>query len=61
MVRIMCEVQLKDGKRANDLMLMLGLNETMHQLVITNSVHWFGHVLRREDGHVLIRALLFEV
>ena len=23
-------------------------------------VHWYGHVLRREDGHVLRRALDFE-
>ena len=25
------------------------------------SVHWFSHVLRREDGHVLKRAFEFEV
>ena len=28
---------------------------------MANSVHWYGHVLRREDGHVLRRALDFEV
>ena len=33
----------------------------MDQLAISNSVHWYGHVLRREDGHVLGRALDFEV
>ena len=26
-----------------------------------NSVRWYIHVLRREDGHVLRRALDFEV
>ena len=26
-----------------------------------NSVCWYGHVLRREDGHVLRRALDFEI
>ena len=26
-----------------------------------NSVRWYGHVLRREDGHVLRKALDFEV
>ena len=26
-----------------------------------NSVHWHGHVLRREDGHISRRALDFEV
>ena len=35
------------------MMLMLGLNETMEQLAMTNSVHWCGHMLRREDCHVL--------
>ena len=28
---------------------------------MANSVHRYGHVLRREDGHVLRRALDFEV
>ena len=26
-----------------------------------DSVRWYGHVLRSEDGHVLGRALNFEV
>ena len=41
-------------------MLMLDLNETADQLAMANSVRWHGHVLRREDGHVLRRALDFE-
>ena len=40
---------------------MLGLIETMDQLAIANSVYWYGHVLRREDGHFLRRALDFEI
>ena len=28
---------------------------------MVNSAHWYGHVLRREDDHVLRRALDFEV
>ena len=47
-------------KRPNDLMLM-GLNETIDQLGMANSVHWYGHVLSREDGHVLKRTVDFEV
>ena len=39
-------------------MLMLGMNETIDQLDMANSAHWHGHVLRREDGHVLIKALV---
>ena len=61
MVRAICGVQLKDKKRSKDLMLMLGLNETMDQLAMTNSVCLYGHVFQREDGHVLRRALDFEV
>ena len=40
---------------------MLGLNEAMDQLAMAHSVHWYGRVLGREDGHVLRRALAFEV
>ena len=44
-----------------DLMYMLGLNETMDQLAMASSFRWYGHVLRREDGHVLRQELDFEV
>ena len=27
---------------------------------MANSVHWHGHVFRKDDGHVLRRALVFE-
>ena len=40
---------------------MLGLSETIDQLATANSICWYGHLLRREDGHVLRRALDFEV
>ena len=60
-VRAMYGVQLKDRKRSTDLMFMLGLNETIDQFSIANSVGWYGHSLRREGGHVLRRALDFEV
>ena len=56
-VRAMCGVQLKDRKRAMD-MLMLGLTETTDQLAMANTVHWHGHELRREDGRVLRRTLV---
>ena len=56
-MRAMWEVQLKDRKRAKD--LMFGLEETVDQLAMAISVRWYGHVLRREDGHALRRALDF--
>ena len=61
MVRAMCGVQLKDRKKSMDLMFMLGLNETIDQLLMANSARWHGDVQRREGGHVLRRALDFEV
>ena len=55
----MFEVQLIHRKRSKD--LMLGLNEAIDKLALANSVRWYGHVLRTEDGRVLRRALHFLV
>ena len=57
----MCGVQLNDRKRSTDLIFMLGLKETIDQLAMAHIVHWYGHVLRREDGYILRRALDYEV
>ena len=40
-------------------MLTLGLNETLDQLNMANSVQWYHHLQRREGGDVL-RKLEFE-
>ena len=45
-MRALCVIQPKDRKRSED--LMMDLNKAMYQLAITNSVHWYGHVLKRE-------------
>ena len=42
-------------------MLMLGLNETMDQLAMTSSVHWYSRVFREEDGCVFRTALEFDL
>ena len=60
-MRVMCELQLKYRKRAKDFMLMLCLNEATDQLALSSSVCWYGYVLRREDVHVLRRALQLEI
>ena len=46
-MRAICGVQLKHRKRSTDLMLMLGLNETLDQLAMASSVRLYGHVLSR--------------
>ena len=42
-------------------MEMLGLKETVVQMAKANRVRWYGYVLRRDDWHVLRKALKFEV
>ena len=61
MVRAMCGIQFKDRVITDDIMWMSGLNEAIDQMAIASSVHWYGHVLKREDGDVLRRALDCEV
>ena len=48
-------------KSVKDMMLMLDLKEAMDHLIMANSEHCSGHVLRREDVYVLRMALDFEV
>ena len=50
-----------EKKRTEDLMEMLGLKETAVQMAKANGVRWYGHVLRRDDGHVLRKVLELEV
>ena len=38
---------------------MLSFNKTVDHLAMENSVHWYGHVLRRRDDHVM-STLKFE-
>ena len=57
----MCAVQLKDKKRSRDFIFMLDLKETMDQLTMANNARCYGHVLRREDGHVFRKVFDFEV
>ena len=57
----MFSVQLNDRKRSTNMMLTLGLIETIDQLAIVKSVCWYGHVLRTKSGHVLRRTLDIEL
>ena len=43
------------------MILTLHLNEFVDQLATSNSMCWYGNVLRRVDGHVLRGVLEFEV
>ena len=61
MARAMCGAKLMEKKTTKDLMEMFGLKETVVQMAKANGVRCYGHVLRRDDGHVLRKALEFEV
>ena len=64
MARATCGVQLKDRISVKDLILtlfLLDLNENIDHLAMANSVHWYGHVLSRENGYLLRWALKIEV
>ena len=61
MVRAMCGAKLMDKKRTEDLMELLGLKKTVVQMAKANGGRWYGHVLRRDDGHFLRKVLEFEV
>ena len=37
------------------------MKETAVQMAKANGVRWYGHVLKRDDGHVLRQVLEFEV
>ena len=52
MVRAMCDAKLMEKKRTEDLMF---------QMAKANGVRWYRHVLRRDGGHILRKALEFEV
>ena len=52
-VKNMCGVKLMDKNSTKDLMLMLALKKAMHQLAKSNSVHWYGDVLRKDKNNFL--------
>ena len=39
-------------ERDMDLLLMLDVKVTVDKLAMANCLSWYGHVLRRADGHV---------
>ena len=60
MMRAMFGVKIIE-KRSEELMTLLSLKDTLDGLVRASGVRWYGHVLRRDNGDVLRRALDFEV
>ena len=61
MIRAMCGVKLFDRRNSEELMDMLGIKESLDRMAKASSIRWYGHVLRKEDQHVIVKALKFEV
>ena len=40
---------------------MLGLKEAVDELARVNGVRWYGHVLRRPEEDVLMKAMVHEM
>ena len=40
---------------------MFGIKESLDRMAKANSIRWYGHVLRKEDENVIVKALKFEV
>ena len=40
---------------------MLGIKESLDRMAEASSMWWYGHVLRKEDKNVIVKALKFEV
>ena len=61
MIRAMCGVKLLDRRNSDELMDMLGIKESLDRMAKASSMQWYGHVLRKEDENVIVKALKFEV
>ena len=60
-MRSMCGMKLKDRRKNDNLMDMLGLEKSVERLAKANGVRWYGHVLRRDGLHPLRMALNLKV
>ena len=61
LIRAMGGVQFNESRGVRNMMQMMNVNEAIDQLAMADKVHWYRHVLKREDGHVLRRTFEFNV
>ena len=59
MIRAMCDVKLLDQRNSEELMDMLGIKESLDRMAKASSMRWYGHVLRKEDENMIVKA--FEI
>ena len=61
LVRAVCGVKLVDKTNTEELMNMLGLKEAADKLARANGMRWYGHILRRPEEDVLVKAMVHEM
>ena len=54
-------MKLSDSFKSKFFIDRLALKETLEPLVKASSVRWFGHVMRKDQGNVLRKALTFKI
>ena len=59
--RAICGVKLLDRRNSEELMDMLDIKETLDKMAKASSIRWYGHVLRKENENVIMKALKCEV
>ena len=60
MIRAMCGVKLLHQRNSEKLMNMLGIKEPLDRMTKASSMRWYGHVLRKDDENMIVKALKFE-
>ena len=56
MIRAMCGVKLLDQRNNEKLLDMLDIKESLDRMAKASSMRWCGHVLRKEDENVIVKA-----
>ena len=58
MIRAICGVKLLGRRNSDELM---GIKESLDRMAEASSMRWYGHVLRKEDENVIVKAWKFGV
>jgi len=61
MVRWMCGVKLKDRLPSKELRERLGIDDIALVFLQQNRLHWYGHVLRKDDDDWVKKCMEYEV
>ena len=61
MIWAMCGVKLLDQRNSEELMDMLVIKESLDRMAKASNMRCYGHVLRKADENVILKALKFEV